>query len=188
MSISKPTIVGFIGTILLLFTVSGNVGAQDAAGLSLVERSGEWDSYLMQKADYNSAVYEVALPSKNAQTPYSLVIGRPYANCDSPTVTYYLAPAVEEEINHGNLKGSLKVGEQTFDVTYGLESTGTGVFTIRLTRFDQAMIAAMRDSPSAEISFPDLDNFTTTASLAGFAAAWERAGVLCGNGQGIKLF
>lgn len=197
MSGSKFIAIGFIGAILLLIAAPAGLRAQESAasqgvqepdGRSLMERSIGWDSYLRQEGDYKSAVYEVALPSANSLTPNSLVVGRPHSNCDSPTVTYYVAPAAKEEVDQGNLKGGLKVDEQSFEVTYRVVSTGDGVFTIHFTSFGPDLITALLNGASAEISLPNVGDFTATVPLAGFAQAWERAGRLCVSGEGIKLF
>ena len=185
---SKSIVILTVGAVLFLIAAPSFVRAQDSDGRTLLERSGGWDSYLRQEGDYNTAIYEAALPALNALTQYSLVIGRPYSNCDSPAVTYYVVPATEEKVNQGNLKGSLKVGEQSFEMTYRVESPGDGVFTIHLTSFSPDLIAALLEAPSAEISLPNVGDYTATVSLAGFAQAWERVGRLCGNGEGIKLF
>ena len=188
MIMSRSMVASVIGAALLLIAFPAALRAQDADGRALAERSGGWDSYLRQDGDYNSAVYEAALPSANALTPYSMKVGRPYSDCGRDVVTYYVAPAAEKEINQGNLKGSVKVGEQSFEVTYKLESTGDGVFTILFSGFGPALISAMLEAPSAEISLPNLDDFTASVPLDGFSQAWERAGRMCGNGEGIKLF
>lgn len=188
MNASKSTAVGIIGIALFLFALPSALSAQDADGRSLVEKSGSWESYVIQEGDYNSAVYEVALTAQSPKAPYSLVVGRLYPDCDRAAITYHLAPAAEEEINQGNLKGAMKVGEQSFEVTYRLESTGDGVFTIKFTNFSPELITAMLEAPSAEISLPNLDDFLTTVSLAGFPEAWTRTGPLCENGEGLRLY
>lgn len=188
MDVSKSAVLGFVGAALFLFVFSSAVSAQDADGRSLVERSGGWDSYVRQEGDYNSAVFEAALPSQNPKTPYSLVIGKLYPNCDRSSVTYYLAPAAEEKVGYANLKGTMKAGERSFEVTYKVESPGDGVFTVTVTNFNPELIAAMLEAPSVEIALPNLGDFSVTASLDGFPEAWARAGLLCGRGEGVRLF
>jgi len=188
MVVSKSIVVLVVAAVLTIAPAALRAQEADERPLSLLERSGGWESYLRQDGDYNSAVYEVGLPGSNALTPYSLVIGRPYSNCDRPAITYYVAPAAEETVDQSNLKGSLKVGERSFDLIYRVVSGGNGVFTIHLASFSPEMITAMLEAASAEISLPNVGDFTAAVPLAGFAQAWERAGRLCGNGEGIRLF
>lgn len=188
MKIITVTICGLL-TGLSLGLFSPGVGfTEEIRGKSQVEIIAGWETYLSQEGDYTTAVYGAALPSKNSFTPYEIIVSQLYPDCDRSVIRYFVAPAAEEAVKQGNLKGLITVGEQTFNVVYDLVNDGSGVFEIKISTVEPALILAMLAAASAEISLPNLDNYKATVNLSGLPAAWDRIGPLCRAGEGIKVF